>query len=231
MFKTSLRLCLAMLGACSGLHAAAPSIQFGGVTYDLAFSDLSTDGAAIVTNEYVPRGETIDSWTTLLAVRYWPKARNIRGMAADWLKMIDPLVFKNELAIKPSTAKSDQDRILEAWLAAPDRSYMEINLHRFVIEEGAKGVKGYQFAQKFPAKGGKPDPAPFVKKRIALLAELGTLEIAPVKTRAIFETELKILNGELAKLRESYDDRAPSVRSKRKKIAEVEGEMAKTEPK
>jgi hypothetical protein len=42
------------------------------------------------------------------------------------------------------------DLVIEMFLGAPGRPYVEYNLHRFVVEEGTPGVKAYQFAQRIP---------------------------------------------------------------------------------
>ncbi len=42
------------------------------------------------------------------------------------------------------------DIVIEMFLGAPGRPYVEYNLHRFVDEEGTPGVKAYQFAQRLP---------------------------------------------------------------------------------
>ncbi|MES2507005.1 MAG: hypothetical protein V4599_09890 [Verrucomicrobiota bacterium] len=162
-------------GLGSLLQAETPSLQFGGVKYELASVQTGKDGS--VTNEYVPLGETIDSWTTLLGVRHWPKAAKIGDAAGPWLKMVQPLLTQKVGVYKSPVAKSGNDIVMEAWLSAPDRSYIEINLHRFVIEEGTPGVKAYQFAQKIKMAEGKGDPAAFTKKRDALFDDLAKLSL------------------------------------------------------
>jgi len=73
--------------------------------------------------------------------------------------------------------RKKDDVIIEAWLGAPDKSYIEINLHRFVVEEGSVGVKAYQFAQKVPMLGGKGDPTSYMKRRNSRFTELGKLKL------------------------------------------------------
>jgi hypothetical protein len=178
--KTTI-LAIVLLSCCAALRAESPSVQFAGVKYQLATVEVGKDGA--VTNEYVPDGESINSWTTLLTVRHWPKVKKLGDAAGAWLKMIQPLLTQKVGAFKSDSAKSDDDLIFEAWLAAPDRSYIEIDLHRFVIEQGTDGVKAYQFAQKVVMTGGKGDPTSFVKNRSTLFGDLGKLQLSPVKKK------------------------------------------------
>lgn len=162
-----------MLGACAVLHAELPSVTFSGVKYVLASVDVAKDGT--ITNEYVPVGESIESWTTLIAARYWPKVTKIDKATNAWVGMIRPLLVRDAVAYAADGKKNDM--VLEAWLAAPDKSYVEANLHRFVIEEGAVGVKAYQFAEKIVMSGGKGDPTRFVKQRDSRFVELGKLKL------------------------------------------------------
>ncbi|HAL70438.1 MAG TPA: hypothetical protein DCP71_01530 [Verrucomicrobiales bacterium] len=172
--KTLLVLVLFTL-SWNSLSAEAVGLELAGVKYELASVQTGKDGS--VTNEYVPLGETIDSWTTLLGVRHWPKAAKIGDAAGPWLKMVQPLLTQKVGVYKSPVAKSGNDIVMEAWLSAPDRSYIEINLHRFVIEEGTQGVKAYQFAQKIKMTDGKGDPAAFTKKRDALFDDLAKLSL------------------------------------------------------
>lgn len=158
------------------VRAESPAtLDFGGLKYRLASTEKGKDGS--LTNEYVPEGETLENWTTLVAVRHWPKAEKVGDAATPWLKMVQPLLTQKVGVFKADSAKDAEDILLEAWLSAPDRSYIEINLHRFVKEKGTEGVKAYQFAQKVPMKDGKGDPSSFVKLRTARFNEMAKLKL------------------------------------------------------
>lgn len=178
--KTTLHIITAFVCLACVLHAS-PDIELAGVKYHLASVDVNKDGA--VTNEFVPVGETIDAWTTLVAVRQWPNVAKLGEAASAWLKMIHPLLTRNVQAFRPNGAKNPNDLVFEAWLSAPDRSYIEINLHRFVVEPGTAGVKAYQFAQKVVVKDGRGDPTSFIKNRDAIFSGLGALQVSVVTKR------------------------------------------------
>ena len=91
------------------------------------------------------------------------------------MAMVHPLLTQDAVAYAADGKKDDL--ILEAWLSAPDKSYIEANLHRFVIEEGTAGVKAYQFAEKIRMPGGKGDPSHFLDHRNARFAALGKLKL------------------------------------------------------
>ena len=181
--KTISFITILFLGFHLILHGDEPaSLQFAGVKYQLASVEIGKDGS--ITNEYVPAGQNLDSWTTLIAVRQWTNTTDIGDAVKPWLKMIRPLLTKDvKVFDKPNSGKEGNDVVFEAWLAAPDRSYIEINLHRFVKEKGSEGVKAYQFAQKILISGGKSDPSLFVKNRKDLFNDLAKLQISPVKKK------------------------------------------------
>ena len=169
---TSLRILVLFVASCAAL-CAAPSVDFDGVRYVLASVEISKDGT--VTNEYVPEGESIDSWTTLLGVRHWPKVKKVEKATEAWVAMVRPLLARDAVAYAAQGKKNDV--VLEAWLSAPDKSYIEANLHRFVLEDGTVGVKAYQFAEKIKMSEGKGDPSRFLEHRNARFADLGKLKV------------------------------------------------------
>lgn len=166
---------LTALCLTSTARAESHTLDFGGKKYELASAVVGKDGS--VTNEYVPTGETLQNWTTMVAVRQWPKAEKVGDAAAPWLKMVRPLLTKKVEVFKSEGAKRE-DILFEAWLSAPDRSYIEINLHRFVKEEGSEGIKAYQYAQKVVMKDGKGDPSSFMENRTKRFNELAKLKLA-----------------------------------------------------
>jgi len=169
---TSLRILVLFVASCAAL-CAAPSVDFDGVRYVLASVEISKDGT--VTNEYVAEGESIDSWTTLLGVRHWPKVKQVEKATEAWVAMVRPLLARDAVAYAAQGKKNDV--VLEAWLSAPDKSYIEANLHRFVLEDGTVGVKAYQFAEKIKMSEGKGDPSRFLEHRNARFADLGKLKV------------------------------------------------------
>jgi hypothetical protein len=172
-----LRFVALLLCLTAVVRAETKEVAFAGVTYHLASVDVAKDGT--VTNEYVPRGESIDDWSTLLAVRVWPRAKKLAEPIQAWMTMIHPLLVR-DANVYQRKEQEGQELIAEAWLAAPDHSYIEINLHRFVLQPKARGVKAYQFAQKIVMKDGQGNPTSFIEHRSDLFTALGALQLEAV---------------------------------------------------
>lgn len=154
-------------------------VAFDGEQYHLAFVDVANGN---VTNEYLKQDETLDSWTTLLAVRLWPQAKAANETAQAWLRSVQPLLSRQARLYERQNAAGGADVIVEAWLSAPDKSYIEANLHRFVADEHG-GVKAYQFAQRMVMTKGRSDPSTFLKRRRDRFEELGNLVIEVERAR------------------------------------------------
>jgi hypothetical protein len=173
----TIRIFSLFVGLSVALNAEVPAVSFNGISYVIATVSVDKGVSGSITNEYVPKGETIDSWTTLLAVRYWPKINKVADATGPWLKMIHPLLCRNVGVF----ARNDKDVLLEAWLAAPNRLYIEIDLQRFVAEPGTGGVKAYQYAQKILTPGGAGNPTSYMESRGALFTAIGNLRLTPVE--------------------------------------------------
>jgi hypothetical protein len=173
----SVILAVLFLGPATYSPAREATIRFDGEEYRLAFVDVAKDGA--VTNEYIKDGESLESWTTMIAVRLWPRQMDANRTAHAWLNVVRPLLSRKAQIYQRDSAAGGKDLLVEAWLSAPDRSYIEANLHRFVADEGGAGVKAYQFAERIVVVRGRGDPSTFMKRRRARFDELGTLRVAP----------------------------------------------------
>lgn len=133
-------------GVTIAADSVAPSLTFQGEKYHLAWKDVSKEGN--ITNEYLKKGETLEKWTTLIGVRHWPAAEELSDVVAPYVVSMQPYYVTNAEIYTSQDAKDDI--VIEMFLGAPGRPYVEYNLHRFVIEKGAPGVKAYQFAQRIP---------------------------------------------------------------------------------
>lgn len=178
-FLAAATVCVVALGGDASRATAQDRVlQFGGIEYRLAFVDVAKGGE--ITNEYVPPGETLKNWTTLLAVRSWPKRSDALQTANAWIDFVRRHTFKQAETFQQTKSGPVTDVIVEVWLLAPDTSYLEPNLHRFVIEADTEGVKAYQFAERLPMNpkyGG--DITKFWNQRRARFDELAELR-API---------------------------------------------------
>ena len=91
---SSILFAVAMALTCSGKSAAEEVVQVGGDVFQLAFSE-STDVGSI--KEFVPAGETIENWSTMVAARYFDNVDSpeeyIRNMAEEYRRTMPHMRF------------------------------------------------------------------------------------------------------------------------------------------
>ncbi len=125
-----------------------PTEPFALPNYVLAFTDVAENGT--ITNEYVPRGESLESWKSLIAVRVWPNVGDMREAVGGYYQPIkDWCVEKPDIhAIKTPTG--EPQLILEAFLAPEDKSYLEYTRMRFMVDAKSRKTTSYQFSRRLP---------------------------------------------------------------------------------
>ncbi len=122
----------------------APTVTFDRVTYTRQFVSTTTD---LRLAEYVAPGETVESWTTLVAVRNFPKLDNPGTAVAEFAKTLKQ---SNPMARFEISAKTDGSEAMIDCLTWPeDASYAEFNVFRYVKRAGYPGLIAYQFAYRF----------------------------------------------------------------------------------
>lgn len=137
-----------LIASSTGSAVAATPEEFVVTRYKLAFVNVDKTGA--ITNEYVPRGQTLENWKTLIGVRVWPQIDKVAEVTGPYLRALEPVMVRETQAFEPEGSKPGEDVVFELYLAPADKSYLEYNLIRFVKESGTKGVKSYQFAERRP---------------------------------------------------------------------------------
>jgi len=137
---------LLLVASMSGIAAAETPKEFVVTGYQLAFVNVDKSGA--ITNEYVPKGQTLENWKTLIAVRVWPKIDDVKEVTGEYIRQLAPVMLRDAKVFEPEGSKPGTDVVFELYLAPADKSYLEYNLIRFVKESGTPGVKSYQFAER-----------------------------------------------------------------------------------
>ncbi len=177
LFATSFRRRLLPIVALSPLLVSAaradpPSLMFEGTKYVLAA--VQTGAEAVVTNLYVPEGSTVAAAASLIRVRQWPKSGRVRNVVSDWLDPIVPRLAQPMVTVKDSEPDGRADTILlEVWLSTGDPAVTEINLCKFLIERGARGVKDYAYIERVPTG----QPAAYTARRSGHLRALSALRV------------------------------------------------------
>lgn len=128
-----------------GSRAAAQDLKFDGETYSRAFSD---DSHETNTYEYVRAGETLENWKRLIGIRHFRAAKTLRDVLPSYLEQIGPALVRKPEILRRDGTDEVEEVLLILHLAPPDRSYIELNFHRFVELKDGRGVVAYQFAYK-----------------------------------------------------------------------------------
>ena len=130
-----------------GLAAApqgAPTLTFDQIVYTRQFVSTTPD---IRLAEYVAPGETVENWTTLVAVRNFRKLDNPAAAVAEFsktLKQSNPLA-RFEISVKPNGSEA----IIDFLTWPEDASYAEFNVFRYIKRTAQSGLIAYQFAYRF----------------------------------------------------------------------------------
>ena len=145
-----------MLSACSSLdtkpevqqnyaqlNISKESVVFDQVTYFKAYENIGANGQIV---EYIPKGETLERWNQLIAVRYFSNIDNPKLAVGSF---INELKIKNPQAKYQVIAKDDKSEYTIDFLTWPKGGgHMEFNIHRYMKIEGIKGLVSYQYAKR-----------------------------------------------------------------------------------
>ena len=119
-------------------------------------------------------GENINNWTTLIGIRLYKDAKELKEVLPPYLASIKKFLVVKPQFFKNGTDKNIKDMTLFLILSPPDRSYYEYDLHRFITT--SEGVQAYQYAIRIPAKS-HPDNKMFDKLLNQLMPELNKLNV------------------------------------------------------
>lgn len=134
-------------------------VTFDGTEYELASVIV---GKNTITNEYVPKGETLSNWTTLIGVREFQVKDEPRAVVLQYLASIKPVIYREPEFLMKDGTEPFQDVTVVLQLKSAKEDYIEYNLHRFF--KSKNGVTAYQFAQKIP--DAKKSDAEILKREI-----------------------------------------------------------------
>jgi hypothetical protein len=137
-----------VLVAISAAPKSHRNITFDDVTYSRQFvGNMNPGGLA----EYVRSGETVDNWTTLVAVRNFPKLDDPSRAAAQ---LVETLKTSNPAARFQLLVKEDESEAMVDFITWPkDGAYSEFDVFRYLKRPGYAGLIAYQFAYRFTDTG------------------------------------------------------------------------------
>ena len=133
------------------------TLSFDEVTYTRQFvGNMKPGGLA----EYIRPDQTVDNWTTLVAVRNFPKLDDPSAAAAQLVKTLKE---SNPEARFQLLVKQDESEAMVDFITWPkDGSYAEFNVFRYLKRPGYAGLIAYQFAYRFTETG--PEAAERLKQ-------------------------------------------------------------------
>lgn len=126
---------------------AVDPIRFLGVDYFVAYQAGAPNSDML--NEFLPRGQKLKSWKTLLAVRYYHSAQAIEDALVQWGELLQnsdtPGATLREL--KDEVEDRQRERIFQMSIRPRGDAYLELNTWRFVKTDDGS-ILSYQYARR-----------------------------------------------------------------------------------
>lgn len=159
--------------------AAEPAksrLQFQGQTFELAFAQANQSQAI---NEYVPQGETLERWNTMLAVRTFAGRRDYQLMAGNLVKALNQ---QNPLARAALHSSADGKRTMVDFVTWDlNAQITEFNVFLYQLGPDGNSVVSQQYAERVY---GKDEGLEFLRqlkdRRMKLLAAVGEFSFPPI---------------------------------------------------
>jgi hypothetical protein len=122
-------------------------LAFQNKTYELAFGQSNQFQAL---NEYVPAGETLEDWSSLIAVRQFGGRRDFRELAG---RLVQSLNQKNPLARAAVHGSSDGRRTMVDFITWDlDAEITEFNVFIYQLGPDGNSVLAHQYAERVHGK-------------------------------------------------------------------------------
>lgn len=156
-----------------------PQFEFQDETYELAFAQ-ATQFEAI--NEYIPAGESLEDWSSLIAIRIYNGRRDYRELAG---RLVQALKQKNPLARAAIHGSSDGKRTMVDFITWDlDAEITEFNVFIYQVGPDGNSVLAHQYAERVE---GKEEGLEFMRKlkdrRMKLLADVGKFQFPMLQTK------------------------------------------------
>lgn len=124
-----------------------PELKLLGVSYRLAFVDEQKNRNHLqILNEYIPDGESLERWSSLIAVFHYPEIADLAGMPGELVKAIKS---HNPLARFEVHSSPDGKRVMVDFVTWDvDKKFAEFNIFIYQNAVEGKGVLVHQFAMR-----------------------------------------------------------------------------------
>lgn len=159
-----------------GSEPAKPRLQFQGQTFELAFAQANASAAI---SEYIPHGETLERWNSLLAVRTFSGRRDYERMAGN---LVQALKQQNPLARAALHTSVDGQRTMVDFVTWDlDAKITEFNVFLYQLGPDGNCVVSQQYAERVY---GKEEGYEFLRqlkdRRMKLLTAVGEFKFPAV---------------------------------------------------
>ncbi len=149
-----------------------PQFDFHDETYELAFAQGNQFEAI---NEYIPAGETLEEWSSLIAIRHYNGRRDFRELAG---RLVQALKQKNPLARAALHTSTDGKRTMVDFITWDlDAEITEFNIFVYQLGPDGNSVIAQQYAER---AYGKDEGLEFMRelkdRRMKVLADVGSFK-------------------------------------------------------
>jgi hypothetical protein len=170
-------LCLPALAIAQ--ESTKPLIAFQDEKYELAFAQANQFEAI---NEYIPEGETLEEWSSLIAVRLYNGRRDYRELAG---RLIQALKQKNPLARAALHTSSDGKKSMVDFVTWDlDAEITEFNVFLYQVGPDGNSVLAQQYAERVY---GKEEGFEFLRelkdRRMKMLADVGAFKFPALQKK------------------------------------------------
>lgn len=143
---------VALVVSVTSAASAAESLEFDGQTLELAYQARENKEAI---REFIPRGETLETWTKLAAIRDYADHDDPAAMVAAVVRGIREKY--PEAPYKVLVNKKSGDAIVDFLLWPEDESFTEFNVFRY-----SKGPRGGLVSQQYALRAYGNDTKAFL---------------------------------------------------------------------
>ena len=154
-----------------------PSVSLG--SEKLFLANVEGSGSEVLLNEYIRKGETLDTWTVLFAVRRVQTTNGVNDVVGRWKGYLSQ-VNSPGLKLKEEEGSTANDRRFVLAIRPPGDAYLESNVLRFVPTTDGKGVIYYQAAVRVNPKN-ESEVNKGLVRQTELAEALKSVSVTPVE--------------------------------------------------
>jgi hypothetical protein len=166
---------LVLLSAVTAM-AQEKSLTFDGRKYHL---DFQSDTRELILREYVPAGQTVKNWTSLVALRVFVGLRDPLAYARGFEKQIVSNNPDAGTSLMQSETKEEVILDFFTWERKGDKTIGEFNVWRIGLDPKGRGLVALQFALRTMDLHGDKKFQAELKDRLNWVRKVAAAEFPP----------------------------------------------------